>query len=57
LEKFFEKVEANKPLASRLSSAEIFIVGYNYLAPDYIDENLFDYQKIFQDTEADHFHL
>lgn len=54
--KFFEKVEATKPKASRFASAEIFVVCAGYLAPSFIDEKLFDAKFIFQDTEADHFH-
>lgn len=54
--KFFEKVEATKPKASRFQSAEIFVVCAGYLAPSYIDEKLFDAKFVFQDTEADHFH-
>lgn len=54
--KFFEKVEATKPKASRFQSAEIFVVCAGYLAPSFIDEKLFDAKFVFQDTEADHFH-
>lgn len=52
--KFFEKVEATKPKASRFASAEIFVVCAGFLAPSFIDEKLFDAKFIFQDTEADH---
>ena len=51
--KFFEKVEATKPEASRMTSAEIFVVCMRYLAPNYIDPNLFDAKCVFKDTEAD----
>lgn len=53
--KFFERVEATKPKASRFSSAEIFVVCSGYLAPSFTDEKLFDAKHVFQDTEADHF--
>lgn len=53
LNKFFEKVEATKPEASRMTSAEIYIVCLRYLAPNYIDPNLFDAKCVFKDTEAD----
>ncbi|CAD8187374.1 unnamed protein product [Paramecium octaurelia] len=51
--KFFSKVEATKPLASRFVSAEIFVVCLDYLAPEYIDEKLFDSKHVFKDTETD----
>ncbi|CAD8103018.1 unnamed protein product [Paramecium sonneborni] len=51
--KFFTKVEATKPLASRFVSAEIFVVCLDYLAPEYIDEKLFDSKHVFKDTETD----
>ena len=35
--KFFEKVEMTKPKASRFASAESFVVGVGYKAPNYID--------------------
>jgi len=53
MNKFFEKVEATKPEASRTQSAEIFVVGLRYIAPDYIDPKLFDVKHVFKDTEAD----
>jgi len=53
LNKFFEKVEATKPAASRTQSAEIFIVCLRYIAPDYIDPKLFDTKFVFKDTEED----
>lgn len=55
MNKFFGKVEANKPLASRFTSAEIFVVCQDFLAPDVVDEKLFDSKYIFKDTEADAF--
>lgn len=51
--KFFEKVEATKPVASRFVSAEIFVVCHNYSAPTYIDEKLFDAKHVFKDSEVD----
>lgn len=51
--KFFEKVEATKPAASRSQSAEIFIVCLRYIAPDYTDPKLFDARFVFKDTEGD----
>jgi len=53
LNKFFEKVEATKPAASRSQSAEIFIVCLRYIAPDYIDPKLFDSKFVFKDTEEE----
>jgi AdoMet-dependent rRNA methyltransferase SPB1 len=45
-----------KPKASRFASAETFVVGVGFNAPDFIDERYFDPKHIFKDTEADHFH-
>jgi len=51
LNKFFGRVEACKPEASRNVSAEIFVVCLDYLHPDYIDERFFDAKYVFKDTE------
>jgi len=50
LKQFFEKVEATKPLASRMESAEIFVVCAGYKAPKHIDPKLFSAQHIFSDV-------
>lgn len=52
-QKFFNKVEANKPLASRFTSAEIFVVCQDFIAPEIVDDKLFDAKFIFSDTEGD----
>lgn len=51
--KFFDKVEATKPVASRFVSAEIFVVCLGFTAPTYIDEKLFDAKHVFKDSEVD----
>ena len=53
MNKFFDKVEANKPEASRASSAEIFVVCLGYKAPDVIDPRFFDPKYIFKNSEND----
>ncbi|KAL4472221.1 hypothetical protein ABPG72_013854 [Tetrahymena utriculariae] len=53
--KFFRKIEANKPKASRFTSAEIFIVCTDFIDPDFIDDKLFDAKYIFKDTEDDYY--
>jgi AdoMet-dependent rRNA methyltransferase SPB1 len=50
LKQFFDKVEATKPLASRMESAEIFVVCAGYKAPKTIDPKLFSAQHIFSDV-------
>ncbi len=51
--KFFKKVEANKPKASRMQSAEIFVICSDYLDPDYIDPRFFKPEFVFKENESD----
>jgi len=46
--KFFRKIEAIKPKASRFTSAEIFVVCTDFIDPEFIDEKLFDSKYIFK---------
>lgn len=48
LRQLFEKVEVDKPAASRSTSAEIYIIGLKYKAPAKIDPRLFDVRHLFQ---------
>ncbi|KVH93210.1 Ribosomal RNA large subunit methyltransferase E [Cynara cardunculus var. scolymus] len=48
LRQLFEKVEVDKPAASRSTSAEIYIVCLKYKAPAKIDPRLFDVRHLFQ---------
>ncbi|OIT20081.1 hypothetical protein A4A49_39441 [Nicotiana attenuata] len=48
LRQLFEKVEVDKPLASRSESAEIYIIGLKYKAPAKIDPRLLDIKHLFQ---------
>lgn len=47
----FKKVDANKPPASRNTSAEIFVVCRGYLAPKKIDPKIFDPREVFKTVE------
>lgn len=44
----FEKVEVDKPLASRSASAEIYVLGFRYKAPARIDPRLLDVKHLFE---------
>lgn len=45
----FEKVEVTKPVASRSTSAEIYVICLRYRAPAKIDPRLLDVKHLFQD--------
>ncbi|KAL6494818.1 hypothetical protein OROGR_031618 [Orobanche gracilis] len=48
LRQLFEKVEVEKPQASRSTSAEIYVLGLKYKAPAKIDPRLLDVKHLFQ---------
>ncbi|XP_057783115.1 adoMet-dependent rRNA methyltransferase spb1 [Salvia miltiorrhiza] len=48
LRQLFEKVEVDKPAASRSASAEIYVLGLKYKAPSKIDPRLLDFKHLFQ---------
>ncbi|KAH9588886.1 Ribosomal RNA methyltransferase Spb1 [Trypanosoma melophagium] len=50
MQQLFEKVEATKPLASRMESAEIFVVCAGFKAPKQLDPGMFNAQKVFSDV-------
>lgn len=47
----FEKVEQYKPPASRISSAETYLLGFKYKAPVKIDPRLLDMKHLFKAVE------
>ncbi|KAI3903156.1 hypothetical protein MKW98_031810 [Papaver atlanticum] len=51
LKQLFEKVEVTKPIASRSTSAETYIIGKKYLAPAKIDPRLLDVKHLFDVEE------
>eukprot|EP00953_Heterococcus_sp_UTEX-ZZ885_P025456 13844-Heterococcus_DN1.PRE.1 len=52
-EQFFEGHQAVKPASSRSQSAEIFIVGTGYKAPDHIDPRMLDPKHVFDQGYED----
>ncbi|KAI4295516.1 hypothetical protein L6164_035556 [Bauhinia variegata] len=48
LKQLFEKVEVDKPAASRSESAEIYVLGLKYKAPAKIDPRLLDVKHLFE---------
>ena len=49
----FERVESTKPLASRSTSAEIYVACIGYRAPGKLDKRLLDPQHLFASVEGE----
>ena len=53
LQQLFGQVQAFKPKASRLQSAEIFLVATHYKAPSQLDPRFLDPKHVFASVEGD----
>jgi len=51
VKQFFRKVDAVKPTASRMQSAEMYLVCQGYLNPTKIDSKMFDPRVVFEEVE------